>query len=77
MASWPRFHGQAEAEEAADLAARLAATEETRRQERIRAAEALALAADTSTGLPTSSLYVPWRPFSGGFPWCSPVSRPF
>ena len=41
---------QAEAEEAADLAARLAATEESRRQERLRAAEQLAKEADTSTG---------------------------
>ena len=41
---------QAEAEAAEDLAARLAATEETRRQERLRAAEELAKAADTSTG---------------------------
>jgi len=41
---------QAEAEAAEDLAARLAATEESRRQERLRAAEELAKAADTSTG---------------------------
>ncbi|CAK8985770.1 unnamed protein product [Durusdinium trenchii] len=49
---------EAEAEEAADLAKKLAATEETRRQDRLRAAEELAAAADTSTGLPPSSLYV-------------------
>lgn len=49
---------EAEAAEAQDLAARLAATEETRRQERLRAAAELAEAADTSTGLPPSSLYV-------------------
>ena len=49
---------EAEAEAAEDLAARLAATEESRRQERLRAAEELAKAADTSTGLPPASLYV-------------------
>lgn len=42
------------------MAKKLAATEETRRQDRLRAAEELAAAADTSTGLPPSSLYVAW-----------------
>ena len=46
----PEKNRQAEAEAAEDLAARLAATEESRRQERLRAAEELAKAADTSTG---------------------------
>ncbi|CAE7337395.1 unnamed protein product [Symbiodinium pilosum] len=49
---------EAEAEAAAELAEKLAATEETRRQERLRAQEAAAKAADAASGLPSPSLYV-------------------
>ena len=50
---------EAEAEAAAELAEKLAATEETRRQERLRAQEEAARAADAASGLPPASLYVP------------------
>jgi len=49
---------EAEAEEAAALAEKLAATEETRRQERLRAQEAAAQAADAASELPPASLFV-------------------